>query len=69
MKQDMGKLSGGTTSQQSQTTTSQKINKTHDKTYDYKFENGKYYYSFKGKNTWTEATGKSLEAIKTKVKF
>jgi hypothetical protein len=69
MKQDMAKLSGGTTSQQTQTTSSQKINTTHDKTYDYKLENGKYYYSYKGKNSWVEATGKSLEAIKSKVKF
>lgn len=53
-----------------------KINTTFDKAYDYKLENGKYY--FKGKeNTqyakkypnWVEATGKGLEAIKTKVTF
>jgi hypothetical protein len=69
MKQDMAKLSGGTTSQQTQTTSSQKINTTHDRSYDYKLENGKYYYSYKGKNSWVEATGKSLESIKSKVKF
>ena len=53
-----------------------KINTTNDKAYDYKLENGKYY--FKGKeNTqyaksypnWVEATGKGLESIKAKVKF
>ena len=53
-----------------------KINTTFDKAYDYKLENGKYY--FKGKeNTqyaknypnWVEATGKGLEAIKSKVTF
>ena len=53
-----------------------KINTTNDKAYDYKLSGGKYY--FKGKpNTpsatkytnWTEATGKGLEAIKSKVSF
>ena len=57
MEQDSGK---------SQTS---KINTTNDKTYDYKLENGKYYYSLKGQNKWVEATGKGLESIKTKVKF
>ena len=47
----------------------EKINTTHDKSYDYKLSNGKYYYSAKGQNKWVESTGKSLEAIKTKVKF
>lgn len=46
-----------------------KINTTNDKIYDYKLSNGKYYYSKKGLNNWIEATGKSLEAIKTKIKF
>jgi hypothetical protein len=52
-----------------QTNGQEKINTTNDKSYDYKLSNGKYYYSSKGQNKWTEATGKSLEAIKTKVKF
>jgi uncharacterized protein YifE (UPF0438 family) len=70
MKQDMNVLTSGTTqSKQTQTASSQKINTTHDKTYDYKLENNKYYYSYKGKNSWVEAKGKSLEAIKSKVKF
>ena len=46
-----------------------KINTTNDKGYDYKLENGKYYYSPKGKNSWTEAEGEGLEAIKRIVKF
>jgi hypothetical protein len=58
------------------TTTTEKINTTHDKDYDYKFENNKYF--FKGKQgrssatkypNWVEATGKGLESIKNKVKF
>lgn len=56
-------------SKPSQTTSSDKINNTHDRSYDYKLSNGKYYYSLKGKNNWIEAKGKGLEAIKTKVKF
>jgi hypothetical protein len=52
-----------------QNSTEEKINTTHDKSYDYKLSNGKYYYSAKGQNKWVEATGKSLDAIKTKVKF
>ena len=60
-KSDMVKLT--------QTNGQEKINTTNDKSYDYKLSNGKYYYSSKGQNKWTEATGKSLEAIKTKVKF
>jgi len=53
-----------------------KVNTTFDKAYDYKLENGKYY--FKGKeNTqyvkkypnFFEATGKGLESIKSKVSF
>jgi hypothetical protein len=46
-----------------------KINTTNDKGYDYKLENGKYYYSPKGKNSWIEAEGEGLEAIKRIVKF
>jgi hypothetical protein len=46
-----------------------KINTTNDKSYDYKLENGKYYYSVKGQNKWIEATGTGLNSIKTKVKF
>ena len=67
MKQDMAKLNGvtsGTTSTQQA-----KINTTFDKTYDYKLENGKYFYSRKGANQWVEATGKGLTAIQAKVKF
>jgi hypothetical protein len=48
---------------------SPKINVSHDKSYDYKLENGKYYYSRKGKNKWIEAKGRGLNAIKEKVKF
>ena len=57
-------------------TKKEKINTTFDKACDYKLENGKYY--FKGKeNTqhtkkypnWVEATGKGLEAIRSKVTF
>jgi hypothetical protein len=57
IKQDIAKLQTG------------KINTTYDKSYDYKLEGGKYYYSVKGKNKWVEATGNSLESIKTNVKF
>jgi hypothetical protein len=46
-----------------------KINTTYDKSYDYKLEGGKYYYSVKGKNKWVEATGTGLVSIKTNVKF
>lgn len=46
-----------------------KINTSHDKSYDYKLENGKYYYSLKGQNKWVEATGDGLLSIKTNVKF
>jgi len=52
-----------------QTTSNDKINNTHDKTYDYKLSDGNYYYSLKGKNNWVLAKGKGLDAIKTKVKF
>ena len=45
------------------------VNTTHDKKYDYKLEDGKYYYSLKGQDKWTEAKGNGLLSIKTKVKF
>jgi hypothetical protein len=52
----------------------EKINTTFDQYYDYMMKDGKYY--FKGKGTtvqkypnWVEATGKGLDAIKSKVKF
>ena len=52
------------------TTTEPKINNTHDKSYEYKLENGKYYFKSKAKYPdWVEATGKGLESIKKKVKF
>lgn len=63
---EVAKLTQAMTPQQNQ---GEKINTTHDKSYDYKLSNGKYYYSAKGQNKWVESTGKSLEAIKTKVKF
>ena len=64
LKQSMGlPVKGQSTNGQ------EKINTTNDKSYDYKLSNGKYYYTKKGLNKWVEATGKSLEAIKTKVKF
>jgi hypothetical protein len=53
-----------------------KINTTNDRAFDYKLENGKYY--FKGKKTgayasrfpnWVEATGEGLKGIKANVKF
>ena len=52
-----------------QTNGQEKINTTNDRSYDYKLSNGKYYYSLKNQNKWVEATGKSLDAIKTNVKF
>ena len=56
--------------------TQAKINTIHDKSYDYKFENGAYY--FKGKlNTvagktypdWVKATGNAVTSIQKNVKF
>lgn len=47
----------------------EKINTTNDRSYDYKLSGGKYYYSVKGQNKWVEAKGKSLQSIKSKVKF
>lgn len=60
---------GSTTTNQPQQTQKDKINTTNDRSYDYKLSNGKYFYSKKNMNQWFEAKGKSLEAIKTKVKF
>ena len=57
---------GGNTTQPNST---DKINNTHDKSYDYKLSNGNYYYSVKGKNSWVLAKGKGLESIKNNVKF
>ena len=62
------KVSSNPTTNTKVSTTS-KINTTNDRSYDYKLENGKYYYSKKGLNKWIEAKGKGLESIKTKVKF
>ena len=47
----------------------EKINTTHDRSYDYKLSGGKYYYSTKGQNNWVEAKGTGINAIKSKVKF
>ena len=52
----------------------EKINTTHDKNYDYKLVNGKYYFKGKGKlqtrfPNWVEAKGKGLESIQKNVKF
>ena len=47
----------------------EKINTTHDRSYDYKLSGGKYYYSTKGQNNWVEAKGTRINAIKSKVKF
>jgi len=47
----------------------EKTNTTNDRSYDYKLSNGKYYYSLKNQNKWVEATGKTLESIKAKIKF
>jgi len=70
---EMGKLNQamGFTQEDGQTPkpTDEKINTTNDKGYDYKLSGGKYYYSSKGKNNWTESTGKGLESIKQNVKF
>ena len=63
---ELGKLKQAMTPQSNQ---QEKINTTNDKKYDYKFSNGKYYYSLKGQNKWVEAKGNALNAIKTKVKF
>jgi len=51
-----------------------KINTTNDKNFDYKLDNGKYYYKGKGTMStkypnWVEATGNTLTSIKTKVNF
>jgi hypothetical protein len=51
-----------------------KINTTNDRAFDYKLENGKYFFKGKGAYAskypnWVEATGRGLEAIKANVKF
>ena len=51
-----------------------KINTTNDRAFDYKLENGKYFFKGKGAYAskypnWVEATGKGLEGIKANVKF
>ena len=66
LKQDMSKLGMSLSSSKD---TSAKFNTTNDRSYDYKLENGKYYYTAKGQNKWIEAKGKGLESIKTKIKF
>lgn len=45
----------------------EKIVTNHDKTYDYKKSGEEYFYKLKNANDWTKASGKGLEAIKTKV--
>jgi hypothetical protein len=55
-------------------TTDEKINTTFDQYYDYMLKDGKYYFKGKGNTAqkypnWIEATGKSLDSIKAKVKF
>jgi len=49
--------------------TGEKINTDRNDGYDYKKIGEKYFYSVHGKNTWVEAKGKGLAAIKTKVTF
>jgi len=51
-----------------------KINTTNDNNFDYKLENGKYYFKGKGDKSekypdWVEAKGKGLESIKNNIKF
>ena len=45
----------------------EKIVTNHDKTYDYKKSGEEYFYKLKNAADWTKASGKGLEAIKTKV--
>lgn len=45
----------------------EKVVTDHDRTYDYKKEEGKYFAKRKSSDTWIEAKGSPLEAIKTKV--
>ncbi len=46
---------------------SEQVVTDYDSSYDYKKEDGKYYTRKKGSNSWTEAKGSSLNAIKSKV--
>ena len=69
LKQDMSKLGLSLPFSNDKINTPAKINTTNDRSYDYKLENGKYFYSLKGKNQWIEAKGKGLESIKAKIKF
>jgi len=46
---------------------SEQVVTDYDSSYDYKKEDGKYYTRRKGSNSWTEAKGSSLNAIKSKV--
>jgi hypothetical protein len=53
---------------------SEKINKTHDRVFDYMLKDGKYYFKGKGAYTakypkWVEAAGDGLDKIKKMVKF
>jgi hypothetical protein len=45
----------------------EKIVTNHDKTYDYKKSGEEYFYKLKNAKDWTKASGKGLDAIKTKV--
>ena len=45
------------------------LNTTHDKVWDYKKVGDEYYTKRKTSDKWIKATGTSLNAIKTKVKF
>jgi len=63
------KVSSKPTTTNTKVSPTSKINTTNDRSYDYKLENGKYYYSKKGQNKWIEAKGKGLESIKSKIKF
>jgi peptidoglycan hydrolase-like protein with peptidoglycan-binding domain len=42
-------------------------NTTYDKNYDYKKENGQYYYKLKSSDKWILSTGKNKDAIASKV--
>jgi|688.fasta_scaffold251195_2 hypothetical protein len=67
--QNLQKVSSKPTTTNTKVSPTAKINTTNDRSYDYKLENGKYYYSKKGQNKWIEAKGKGLESIKSKIKF
>jgi hypothetical protein len=58
------------------TQTDEKINTTHDNSFDYKLSGGKYYFKAKPNTSyskkypnWTEAKGEGLNKIKERVKF